>query len=397
MFDSISIGMSGLQTFSKGLKVISNNVANLNTPGFKSSNIDFAALYYQGGEGGGFSTDVNSGQTGTGVTALTTFINFKDGDVRQTGNSLDVSIDGQGFLITKDSTDDGYTYTRAGQFEFDKDGNLVSRATGRQVMGLSADGKLDVISLTGLRISQPKASTSVKFSGNLSSSATNFTLDSLKLVDGVGGAHVVKLLFKPKTGEAGTWTVTVVDGTVETPAGELQFLAGTPVSGKDKLNFKFAPAGVPAFDIALDFSQQVTSFSTGTTSTLAVSSLDGQVAGTVTQVDFDSSGQLTLKYSNGASAVGPSLALATFESTAHLGQLGASEFSAQGLTPTKLARAGTETVGKIVSKQIEGSNVDLSAEFSDLIVMQRGYQASSRIVSTANEMLQDLFDMKGHR
>ena len=198
-------------------------------------------------------------------------------------------------------------------------------------MGLAADGKPEVISLTGLRINSPKVTTAVKFAGNLSSAARDFTLDSVKLVDAVGGAHVVKLLFKPKAEEAGTWSVTVVDGTTETAAGDLQFLAGTPVAGKDKLSFKFAPTGVASFDVALDFSHQVTSFSAGTTSTMAVSSVDGQLVGTLTQVGFDASGALTLTYSNGATATGPSLALATFESTAQLTQLGGGDFAAPGV------------------------------------------------------------------
>jgi flagellar hook protein FlgE len=395
MFDSISIGMSGLQGFSKGLKVISNNVANLNTPGFKASTLQFANLFYQGGNGSGFAT--NGGQLGTGLTTLSSFINFKDGETRQTGNPLDMSIDGQGFFITKDAKDGSLTYTRAGQFEFDKDGNLVCRATSRLVQGYAADGSLGAISLNGLRMNAPKVTTTVKMSGNVSTGSSEVTLDSVKLFDAVGGQHVVKLVLKPKAGEDGTWTVKLVDGVAETEVGSIKFLGGTPVAGQDKLTLHYTPTGVAAFDVVLDFSQQVTSFSAGSTSTLTVSSSDGSAAGALTQATFDEKGVLTLKYSNGNTATGAELALATFETNTALVQAGAGEFETPSEQRSHVGRAGSDGFGKIASNQVEVSNVDLSSEFSDLIVMQRGYQASSRIVSTANEMLQELFDMKGHR
>ena len=395
MFGTISIGMSGLQAFSNGLKVIGNNVANLNTPGFKASSLLFTDLSYQGGSG--FMANGLGGQYGTGVSTLSSFINFKDGETRQTGNPLDVSVDGQGFFITKDPKDGRVTYTRAGQFEFDKDGNLVSKSTGRQVMGYAGDGTLGEISLNGLRVNPPKATTSVKFSGNLSSGSTDFTIDAVKIIDAVGGQHVVKLAFKPKAGEDGTWTVTVIDGTTETPAGEIKFAAGTIVAGSDKTSFSFAPTGVEPFDVGLDFSAQVTSFSTGGTSTLTVASSDGSPVGTLTGVSFDDKGTLTLAYSNGTTATGAELALATFDSNLGLEQVGSGDFVSPDAQRAHVGRAASDGFGKIASDQVEVSNVDLSSEFSDLIVMQRGYQASSRIVSTANEMLQELFDMRASR
>jgi flagellar hook protein FlgE len=397
MFDSISIGMSGLQSFSKGLKVIGNNVANLNTPGFKASNLQFADLFYQGGTSGGLGFGRSCGQLGTGVTTLTSFVNFKDGETRQTGNPLDLSIDGAGFFVTQDAKDGSTRYTRAGQFEFDKDGNLISRATGRQVMGYVADGTLGVVSLNGLRVNPPKITTNVKFAGNLSSTATDLTVEPIKLFDAVGGQHVVKLVIKPKAGESGSWTVTVLDGAIETIAGDIKFVAGVPVASMDKLTLHYAPSGAQPFDVVLDFSSQVTSFSAGSTSTLAVSLSDGFAVGMLTQASFDANGVLSLKYSNGNSATGAELALATFESHAGLTQQGAGEFESSTSELANTGRAGSDGFGKIASNQVEISNVDLSSEFSDLIIMQRGYQASSRIVSTANEMLQELFDMKGHR
>jgi flagellar hook protein FlgE len=401
MFDSINIGMSGLQAFSKGLKVISNNVANLNTPGFKSSDTLFADLYYQtGGAGAG---EGGANQTGTGVNALSTYINFKDGETRQTGNPLDMSIDGKGFFITTDATDGSITYGRAGQFVFDKDGILVSRTTGRQVQGYAADGSLGTINLNGLRLNPPRATSIIRFRGNVSTGSatgtpTEFNVEGVKIVDAIGVEHTVRLNFTPRTGANGTWTLAVVDGTTETEAGEIEFAGGQPVSGRDGVDFAYSPAGAATpVNVRFDFTREVTSFAAGATSTLAVSSSDGVAAGTLTQVTFDEEGMLTLKYSNSETATGAQLALATFDSTDALKQTGFGEFVASQDQQAELSRAGSDLVGKIIANQVEVSNVDLSAEFSNLIIMQRGYQASSRVVSTANDMLQVLFDMKGSR
>jgi flagellar hook protein FlgE len=393
MFDSIFIGMSGLQSFSKGLKVISNNVANLNTPGFKSSNTTFADLYNQGGGVLGSAT-----RGGSGVTTLGTHVNFLAGDTRQTGNPLDLSINGDGFFVLRDKDNQSVVYTRAGQFQIDKDGYFVT-ADGKQVQGYGSDGKLGPINISSQKLSPAKASTKVQFNGNLSSAMTDFSIDSVKVFDAVGGEHVLKATFKLKQADASssTWTVTLLDGATTVGTGEIKFAAGTIVAGSDKITFNYAPSGVPAMSLSLDFSSQVTSFSTGQTSSLAVSSVDGYASGTLSAVTFDDRGVMQLAYSNGQKATGPQLALAMFDSKAELEQQSGGLFVSNSAANVHIHRAGLAGSGSIASSQVEGSNVDLSSEFSNLIVMQRGYQASSRLVSTANDMIQELFDMKGHR
>jgi flagellar hook protein FlgE len=402
MFDSIFIGMSGLQGFSKGLKVISNNVANLNTPGFKSSGLSFSdAFYQQGDTGGGYALGNVQVQYGTGLTTLPSRLNFQQGEIRQTGNSLDLSISGEGLFVLKDATSDTEHYTRAGQFQFDKNGDLTAAAGGKYVMGYpkgGTSGALERISLSGLRTSPAKATTKVSFGGNLSSTATEFDLDSVKLVDSVGAEHVVRLNFKNKGSAApGVWTVTVFDGTTSVASGDIKFVNGEPDTSQDTLTFSYTPSGGTAFDVKLDFSADVTSFASGTTSSLAFKSQDGYLSGAITDVSFDTDGYLSLTYSNGQTAKGARIALASFESNLGLQQAGGAEFTATGAQARQLGRPGESGLGAVQSGQLELSNVDLSSEFSDLIVMQRGYQASSRIVSTANDMLQELFDMKGNR
>lgn len=397
MIDSIYIGTSGLQAFSEGLKVIGNNVANLNTPGFKASNSVFSNLYFADPQGGGSQNGGAATQFGGGVALSQTAVNFRAGDLRQTGNPLDLSIDGEGFFVTRDKNQAEAVYTRAGQFEFDKDGRLVVRGTERQVIGLSATGEQIPITLDGLRLNPPKPTATISLGGNLSSSVSDFSLSSVKVIDAAGGEHSLTVKFAPKTGVAGTWTVTLLDGTAEVGSGEIQFLGNQPVAGSDSVSFTYTPAGVSASTFKLDFSKNVTSFDTGTSSTLAVNSSDGHAVGSLNKVSFDANGTLALGYSNGQTAKGAKVALALFDSTASLEPQGSSGFTYAAREGMHIGAASQGGFGSIGSSQVEGSNVDLASEFSDLIVAQRGYQASSRIVSTASELLQDLFDMKGHR
>lgn len=397
MFDSIFIGSSGLQAFSAGLKVISNNVANLNTPGFKSADAQFSSLFYQGSGNGASPFGQNNLLFGSGVMAGQTFLNFQQGDSRQTGNPLDVSVNGNGFFMSRKPEGGELTYTRAGQFEFNKDGSLVVRGTDRLVIGLGTNGEQAPISLNGLRINAPKPTATINMVGNLSSSATEFTVGSVKVIDAIGGEHLLRLVLKPKAGSPGTWTVSVMDDATEVGSGEVKFVDGRPQAGGDSFTFTYAPTGVSGSAIKLDFSKDVTSFETGTSSSLAVAKTDGHAVGSVTKIAFEADGTMSLTYSNGEVVKGPKLALATFDANAALTPLGNNEFTYATREGIRVGVANQGGFGAIASSQIEGSNVDLATEFSDLIVAQRGYQASSRIVSTANDMLQDLYDMKGHR
>lgn len=401
MFDSIYIGMSGLQGFSKGLKVISNNVTNLNTPGFKASDLRFSdAFYQQGGLAGGYMLGDAQMQYGSGLATLSTRLNFQAGESRQTGNALDLSISGDGFFVLQAKDSDKQVFTRAGQLQFDQNGDLVSGSTGKFVMGFptTGDGTLSRISLTGLHTNPAKATATVKLAGNLSSTASEFDVNSVKLIDAVGGEHLVRLNFKNKNStDPGAWTVTVFDGTTSVANGDIKFANGVPAPAGNSLSFTYTPSGGSAIAVKLDLSSDVTSFAAGTTSTLAFAQQDGYAAGTLTSVSFDKDGTLSLSYSNGQSAKGSRLALATFESNLGLEQAEGGELLATGAQAPRIGKPGEAGYGAVQSGQLELSNVDLSAQFSDLIVMQRGYQASSHIVSTANDMIQQLFDMKGHR
>ena len=392
MFESIYVGLSGLIGFSKGLNVLSNNVANLNTPGYKSSQLQFLDLYYQLQSSGGESF----AQIGNGVNTGATNLDTTQGDLRETGNDLDLAIDGAGFFVLRD---EGETfYTRAGQFEFDADGFLVERSNKARVAALSGQNNLRDININGLRTNPPSATSAVTFTGNLSSGDTQHVVTNTTIFDALGGAQVLTLTFDNNNSNvAGSWNVTVNDATGTIASGQIQFVNGVPVAGANSITFNYAPAGVGATSVTLDFDQDVTSFSAGNDSTLTVNTQNGFSAGALTTATFDDDGFLTLSYSNNQTTRQDRIALASFENINALQVTGGNTFTNRsGQTPL-FGNPNESLFGNVVARSIEISNVDLTQQFSDLIVTQRGYQASSQVISTANEMIQQLFDIKGRR
>lgn len=392
MFESIYVGLSGLMGFSKGLNVLSNNVANLNTPGFKSSQLQFQDLFYQlqgtGGE--------NSAQIGTGLDTGTTSLNLKQGELRETGNDLDLAIDGNGFFVLR--KDNQTYYTRAGQFEFDTEGYLIERSNKARVAGLGNGDKLQDITINGLRTNPPEATGSITFTGNLSSGDTQHVINNVKVYDSAGSSQTLDLTFDNNgSNVAGSWNITIKDSTGTVATGQILFSNGTPVAGSDSLTFTYAPPGAPPSTIKLDFGKDVTAYSAGSDSSLKVNTQDGYAPGALTKASFDSEGYLALSYSNNQTAKGPRLALAWFDFIQGLELDGGNMFvNKAGLTP-QIGGAAQSVFGSIKAGSIEISNVDLTQQFSDLIITQRGYQASSQVISAANEMMQQLFDLKARR
>jgi flagellar hook protein FlgE len=389
MLDSIHVGMTGLLEYAKGLRVIANNTANLDTPGYKSSTLQFADLFY--------ASSTSSGRTerqGYGLNSAGTQLDFRQGDLRQTGNDFDLGVDGEGLFVLRDA--DGNTrYTRAGQFEFNQEGVFVNRTDGSKVVGLDAAGQRSEITLAGLQTAAGKPTTLVRFTGNLSSTVPDAAVNSVKVNDALGEEHVLSLKFTSAgVDQAGTWNVEVLDGTTQVASGQLVFVDGHPTAESAKLAISYQPAGRAASAITLDFSTDVTSFASGTLSTLAMAAQDGHGPGSLTQVSFDDSGTLVATYSNGDTVKGARLLLARFRTPDAVQQLGGNQFAEAGGLAWETGVAGAGAFGKLRAGVLEISNVDLSREFSDLVVMQRGYQASSQVISTANDMLQELFRMK---
>ncbi|RYF52377.1 MAG: flagellar hook-basal body complex protein, partial [Comamonadaceae bacterium] len=375
MLGSIYIGMTGLQGYSQGLRVIANNTANINTPGYKGSSLQFADMFYTSSNSGS-----NTMQVGYGLNTAGTVLNFEQGELRQTGNNLDLAIDGQGLFTVRDSSGNLH-YTRAGQFTFDSDGILVNRVDQSKVMGQDAGGATGEISIAGKSTVEGKATTTVKFAGNLSSTATDQTIGSVKVIDAVGGEHLltVKLTNNSAT-TAGSWTVDVLDGTTVVGTGAIVFVNGRPEAANSTVSVTYTPTGLQAIPLTLDFSKDVTSFAAGNLSTLAFTSQDGYLPAALTGVSFDAMGTLILTYANGQTVKGSRLSLGRFDSLDAVASSGSNQFDATNSLAWHTGMAGDGGFGSVRSGMVELSNVDLSQEFSDLVIMQRGYQASSQVI-----------------
>jgi flagellar hook protein FlgE len=400
MFEAIHIGLTGLSSFSRNLTVIGNNVANLNSPGFKASQLAFSELVYRNAlsQGAGGTAPL---QVGAGVGSSGSRVMFRQGNLQQTGQDSDLAVSGDGFFVLRDANG-RTTYTRDGQFQFDAAGFLVSR-TGARVAAL-AGGSLQDLSIAALRNNAPRATSVVELAGNLSiGDSDGIHETSVTVFDASGGSHALTLRFTNNTANTPRqWLVEVrnASGTV-IHNGAVNFdPAGTPVSGP--IEFNLASPGAGTTRIRLDVGtagsiRGLTNFSGGISSDARSNSQDGFGFGTLTRAAFDVDGVLTATYSNGQTARGQRIALALFSSPEELVLSGNGGF--ENLTGQEVV-LGTPRLGpfgSVAGQSLEAANVDLAQQFSELIISQRGFQASSQIVGTANEMIQQLFDMRSKR
>lgn len=405
LYGTIYGGTTGLVTFSKGLDVISNNVANMNTPGFKRNDLLFRDLFYNyqllGDSPDGFS----GRQDGNGVTEGGTVTVFSQGDIQQSGNETDVAINGNGLFILRDGNQS--YYTRVGQFQVDSDGYLVSSINGARVAGIDDSGRLQDINVSGFRTSPAQATTEVTFFDNLSSGATSHVINDIEVFDVAGNSHNLSLTLTNNSSETPrSWLLKIEDEAGEVIAEDLEIRFqgnGSPLEDFNSVEFAFEPDEVPASTISFSFGDPgsftgATSFSAGSNSDLKVEGQDGRSFGSQLSSNFDEKGSLTINYTNGESADVGTLAFAWLNETQLLNQAGQGLFTTDDPSLLEFGRAGEGVMGDLVGRSVEISNVDLSQEFTDLVIVQRGYQVSSQVVSIANEMIQQLLDSaKGGR
>jgi flagellar hook protein FlgE len=400
MFDAILIASTGLSAYSRGLSNISNNVSNLNTAAYKRSVMQFQNLIYNQG--------AMSGQDGNGVIAGKPLPVFTQGELRQTGNALDAAVSGDGYFILNK---DGKTfYTRDGGFEFNSDGILVARQSRMPVMSLSDSGQLVQLNITQLRNMAGTPTAVIKLDGMLSTADADrsHTISDITIVNAAGVASKASLVFNDETDPAAMgvdhrWGFSVRNERGETVlTGALLFGGdGSPALGADKFTFDWpSPGGTQK--VTLDFGTPgsfagLTSFSAGGTSTARIQSADGKTSGSFTASAFEHDGSVVLNYSNGEKRTAGRLALAWFAEQDKLVAQGAGLWADPDKVLTAVGAPETSRFGQLSGGEIEASNVDLTQQFSELIVVQRAYQASSQVISTANEMMQQLFDMRGRR
>ena len=389
MLRSLYSGISGLRSHQTMLDVTGNNIANVNTTAFKSSATQFQDTLSQLTQGAGGPQEqiggTNPAQVGLGVRVAGISTNFSQGSAQSTGRATDIMISGDGFFVTKTGTQT--LYTRAGSFDFDGAGRLVS-PDGAIVQGYTAvngvvsDGGPTSDVTLPLGVVAPAASTtSATVSGNLPSDAAASTVlvRDVQVYDNTGTARTVSLSYTKTT--AG-WDVAGTDPNGSTGTASLTFSGGVQTS-----------AGTMTIGgIAVDMSK-LTGFAGLTT--VAVSNQNGRAAGTLKSYTLSKDGTLVGSFSNGASQAIGRVVLATFSNPGGLEKAGSSGYkSTFNSGNATIGTPGSGSLGSLQAGALEMSNVDLSQEFTNLIVAQRGFQANARIITTSDEVLQELTNLK---
>lgn len=391
MLGSIYQGMAGMQSFDKGLSNISSNVANMNTNGYKKTDLLFKdTLYQQDGQNGASSS-------ATEANVLST--NHSQGEIQSTGNDTDMAIDGQGFFILRDGS---HTYyTRAGEFDFNSDGYLVNKANGYRVAGLTGGNALSDINIRNVRASDAQPSSQIELMGNLSVSGTLHNITDIEVIDSDGARRVLSMEFSNNSANTPqSWLVEVKDetGTVIQNNLEVRFNPnGSPALDFNSVSFSLEANSGATSDIEIflgepDSFNQVTHFSSGSTSSVEVESTDGNAPGVMIGMEIDQSGNIVVNYSNGESATTDKIALAYFQDLDSLVVSDSGLLQSNNSETPIIGAVESEGLGKIEGGKIEQSNVELTNEFTSMIVIQRGYQASSQVLTSANEMIQQLME-----
>ncbi len=418
MIRSMFTAISSLNLHQKYLDVVSNNLANANTNGYKSSRVmfqdQFAQMLAPGAAPSATQGGVNPTQIGLGVGMGYVSPDFTQGTLQSTGRNLDLAVEGDGFFVY--GQDAGRRYSREGSMGLDAEGFLVNAATGMRTQGWLADatGAIDTnATVDDIQIdtskSLAKATENVYMGGNLSANTdgagtVNVTMgvyDSLGALQqaavrftrgGVAGAptnvwtwQVMDTSVTPAVAGTGTGTVTFdVNGQID---------AANPPTVGTAATIPGSAGSTTPIPVTLDFTK-MTQLTATTSAT--VTSQDGLAAGSVTDVYISpNDGAVSLVYSNGLSEQIGQVALARFANASGLMQSEGTTFMA-GLNSgdAQIGAASSGGRGAIASGHLEASNVDMAQEFTNMILAQRGFQASSRVITTSDEILQELVNLK---
>ncbi|MBF4600747.1 flagellar hook protein FlgE [Frigoribacterium sp. VKM Ac-1396] len=388
MLRSLYSGISGLRSHQTMLDVTGNNIANVNTAGFKSSTTQFQDTLSQITQGAGGPQagigGTNPAQIGLGVQVAGISTNFSQGSAQATGKATDLMISGDGFFVTRLGNDT--VYTRAGAFDFDADGRLVS-GDGKIVQGYSATngvindgGALGDITLPLNAAAPASATSSATVGGNLPSESAvgDKIVRDTKVFDANGLERTLTLTFTRTTGG---WDASATDGN----GGATTSLAFT--DGKQT-----GAAALNLNGVTVDLSG-VTGFAA--LNTTSITDQNGRAAGTLQGFSLSKDGTLMGQFSNGSTVALGRVALATFANPGGLEKEGNSGYRATANSGAATVGApGSPGIGSLASGSLEMSNVDLSQEFTNLIVAQRGFQANARIITTSDEVLQELTNLK---
>ena len=406
---SFGIALTGIDAAQADLDVVSNNIANSNTTGFKQSVTEFSDLFAASQNG------VASDAIGNGVQVAAVAQDFAQGSIQTTGNNLNLALSGTGFFTVKDSN--GVGFTRSGDFSSNSDG-LVANPQGQvlQVYAPTANGGFNTSSTTDLQItagdSAPVATQNVNFTLDLAANATaptNAVFDptdvnsynnstTATVYDSLGAAHTATVYFA-KTATANQWnSYLTVDGQAVGAAQPMTFSANgamtTPANGDIGFGAYTPTTGAGALNLNFNFSK-TTQFGDA----FAVSSIqqDGFTTGSLSGINIDTAGVVEARYTNGQSVKLGQVALANFANPDGLAQLGNSVWEQTSSSGQALyGQAGTAGLGQVESGSLEQSNVDVTAQLVNMITAQRAFQANAQMISTQNQITQTVIQIPSH-
>ena len=402
---AFNTSISGLQAAQKDMGVISNNIANVGTTGFKRSDSLFAELYTASLGGAGT-------QPGSGVTLERIRSDFGQGSFEFTSSQLDLAIDGNGLFVLQNGSET--LYTRAGAFRLDNDGFVVTES-GANLQGYGADdnGQINTalgnLQITNALLAQ-KPTEEITFNGNLDSRATapttapfdatnpetyNFT-STTTVYDSAGAAHQVTLYFAKDATAANQYNVTAsIDDVVQPETAALVFdnagvLDATSVTALNLASY--TPANANAQPINIDFST-ITGY--GANSATSGVTQDGYAAGQLAGFEFDRTGVAYATYTNGETRAVGQVALATFTNPSGLQSAGKTNFAES--STSGVASIGTPDSGArgiIRPSALESANVDLTVELLALIEAQRNFQSNAQAIQNANDASQAILQLR---
>ncbi|MGI4828096.1 MAG: flagellar hook protein FlgE [Janthinobacterium lividum] len=415
---SFGIPLSGLIASQAQLQSVSNNLANIDTVGYKDTTLQFSDVYAQSSILNGADNPV---QTGLGVSTAETSRDFSNGVTSETDVASNMALSGNGFFVLQ-STGGTQSYTRAGDFTSNSSGELVT-ADGQYVMGYPAvDGVVDTSAplqtlQVGLgSITPATATTSMNITANLNSSAAADTTSSfstdLAVYDSLGTSHELNVNYtktgtnswsysvtiptadlSPTTPATTSTTTTVANGTftfdssgtLTSPTGDIPISIPSLADGAASLNVKWnldGSTGTPTIT------------QTATASTTSAKTQNGQQSGTLLSYSVASDGTIEGAYSNSQTVAIGQVAIANFSNTQGLLAVGNNNYQATtGSGAALVGTANTGGRGTIKGGYVESSNVDTAAEFAKMIVAQQAYQANAKTVTTLDNISQSTIQM----
>jgi len=408
MISSFSTALSGLEADSGAINVIGNDLANLNTTGYKASEIEFSALMSQE-----LGVAGNGNQVGIGVSPVTAFSNYTQGTLETTGGATDAAIQGNGFFVVQ-GPNNQTDYTRDGSFQINSSGELVT-AAGDAVQGWSAtaggvvntNGAIGGISVPLGATVPANATTSMSLAVNLNSTDTGGTFSApIQVFDSLGQSHTLTATYT-NTG-TNTWsyalTIPTADltagGSTTVASGTLTFDANgnltSPAASADPQVVQISGLADGASDLSINWnlynpttgSSNITQLAES--SGLGSSTQNGFAAGQISNVTLQNGGLLVANYTNGQTVTVGQLAVASIANPDTLTAVGNNYLQASTATSTPaIGTANSGARGQIVAGSIETSTVDIAQEFTNLLTFERSYQANSRVITVSDQLLQD--------